>query len=91
MNVKILNEHQIQFALWNISRGYTHQEIADALYVHKRTLERALQGRVPSVREKLKYDYRETIPNEGICPFCGAKMTGGDDKRPISGGDSDDS
>jgi len=51
-----LNEYKKRWAYEKWCLGYTQQQIADALYVCEKTVQRALKGK-PRIRPILKYEY----------------------------------
>lgn len=56
MQPKLLNRKQREWAYDRWCEGYTHQEIADALFCCRKTIARALRGR-PRIRPILEYNW----------------------------------
>jgi hypothetical protein len=63
MPERALSFKQIEWAYTKWCEGYTLQQIADALYVCKQTVRRAINGR-PRIRPILKYEEREGADND---------------------------
>ena len=55
---KVLTPKEIEWAYQKWCEGYTQQQIADALFVCKKTIRRAINER-PRIRPILKYEERE--------------------------------
>lgn len=56
----VLSEEEISWAYEKWCEGYTHQQIAEALYVDRRTIGKALKDKpkIPRKRPKLVYNGR---------------------------------
>lgn len=59
-NCRALSDEQIEWAWKKYCEGYTRQQIADALYVCRRTLDRYFKGK-KRVRPKLVYEESEQV------------------------------
>lgn len=58
MSERLLKWREIEWAYTKWCEGYTHEQIADALYVSLATIKRAIGGR-PRIRPILKYEEQE--------------------------------
>lgn len=58
MKQNILSKDEIEWAYSKWCEGCTYQQIAEALFVCEKTIERALKGR-PRIRPVLVYDFKK--------------------------------